>query len=198
MATSTKSNGLDTCITVVSGLPRSGTSMMMQVIASGGIPVLVDAHRPADDDNPKGYFEFAPIKRLHKDNTWVDQGLGKVMKVVTPLVPFLPENFSYRVVMMHRPVEEVLASQKAMLDRRGEKHDPSMDSKMAEVFRGEVKRVAQWLSDRPQFHVLDVSYNEFVANPEAWISRVNEFLGGALDAVAMKGAIDPKLYRQRR
>ncbi|HNY87520.1 MAG TPA: hypothetical protein PKN23_13545, partial [Candidatus Hydrogenedentes bacterium] len=106
-------------IVVVSGLPRSGTSMMMRMLAAGGMPLFTDGVRAADSDNPLGYFEHEAVKRLREDASWVPGAAGKAVKVVSALLPALPEGFQYRVILMRRPLEEVLASQRRMFGRRG-------------------------------------------------------------------------------
>src|SRR3569833_79554 len=106
-------------ITVVSGLPRSGTSMMMQMLAAGGMPMLTDGVRGPDPDNPRGYFAFGPVKRTPQDARWLAGAPGKAVKVVHSLLPALPGGYEYRVLFMLRDMHEVLASQDTMLRRLG-------------------------------------------------------------------------------
>jgi Sulfotransferase domain len=183
-------------LTIVSGLPRSGTSLMMKMLEAGGLPVLVDNVREADVDNPRGYYEFEPVKALKSDASWVAPALGKAVKMVYLLLMDLPSDQEYRILFMRRNLEEVLASQKAMLDRMG-KPSPLDDAKMAALFRDGLARFEGWVKDRPNFHVLDVSYNGLVTDPAPIITEVDRFLGGGLDRHAMSRVVDPTLYRNR-
>ena len=114
-------------IVVVSGLPRSGTSLMMQMLQAGGMPLLIDDLRPADTDNPNGYWEYEPVKRLQQDNSWIPQAEGKAVKVVSALLQYLPPQHTYKIIFMQRPMQEVLASQTVMLERRGEQSGKADD-----------------------------------------------------------------------
>jgi hypothetical protein len=185
-------------IVVVSGLPRSGTSMIMKMLEAGGLPVLTDGLRAADEDNPKGYYEVERVKNLaqESDKRWLSQAKGKGVKVISYLLRSLPADLNYRVVFIRRELEEVLASQKKMLDRRGEAHDLAPE-KMRELFQDDVWRSTWLLKNRPQFESLEVSYTEILARPEEQARRINAFLGGRLDARAMAAAVDPALYRNR-
>lgn len=185
-------------VTVVSGLPRSGTSMMMQMLAAGGMSLLADDVRGPDVDNPRGYFELEPVKRTATDPGWLDRAPGKAVKVVHLLLPDLPAGRHYRVVFMRRDMEEVLASQAAMLRRLGRVGADLTPSQLAEVFAGQVRRLRAWLAERPHFAVLDVDYRQVIDDPHGQVARVNDFLGGDLNEVAMAAVIEPTLYRQRR
>lgn len=184
-------------ITVVSGLPRSGTSMMMQMLAAGGMSALADDLRPPDPDNPRGYFEFEPAKRIRIDHAWVASALGRAVKLVHLLLPELPEGYRYRVLFMHRDIDEVLASQSAMLRRLGRRPAELDAKRLGEVFTGQVGRVREWLDRQPHVRTLHVNYRDVVAEPLPMAVRVNAFLGGILDALAMAAAVDPTLYRNR-
>jgi len=183
-------------VTIVSGLPRSGTSLMMRMLEAGGLPVLVDNLRAADVDNPRGYYEFEPVKRLKDDPGWVAQAAGRAVKMVYLLLLDLPPGHRYRVLFMRRNLDEVLASQKAMLDRLG-KSSPLDDERMAALFRDQIARFESWVQGRPEFRVLDVSYNAMVTDPAPLAAEVDRFLGGGLDLAAMAGVVDPTLYRNR-
>jgi hypothetical protein len=183
-------------LTVVSGLPRSGTSLMMKMLEAGGLPVLVDNVREADVDNPRGYYEFEPVKTLKADASWVAPALGKAVKMVYLLLMDLPSDQQYRILFMRRNIEEVLASQKAMLDRMG-KASPLDDARMAALFRDGLARFEAWVADRPNFRLLDVSYNGLVTDPTPIVAEVDRFLGGGLDCDAMSRVVDPSLYRNR-
>jgi hypothetical protein len=184
-------------ITVVSGLPRSGTSMMMQMLCVGGMAVLADDARPADADNPRGYFELGASKRIRQDSRWVAGARGKAVKLVHLLLSNLPEGFEYRVVFMHRDLGEVLASQRAMLDRHQLAGADLPPDRLADVFSAQLRRVRGWLDRQPHCSVLDVSYHDVITGPAAQAARVNQFLGGTLDERKMTAAVDPALYRKR-
>jgi hypothetical protein len=186
-------------ITVVSGLPRSGTSMMMKILEAGGIPPLTDQLRVADSDNPRGYYEFERVKQLDKgDIAWVPEAKGKVVKVISALLKHLPAGYDYRVLFVRRHMAEILASQRKMLVNRGEDPDKMDDAQMAALFEKHVKQVEQWLAEQRHIAVLYVHYSDILSEPLAQISRINEFLGGHLDTEKMAQAIDPSLYRNRQ
>lgn len=182
-------------VTIVSGLPRSGTSMMMRMIAAGGIPALTDGVRAADADNPHGYFEFEPVKRTKQDPSWLGQARGRVVKMVHLLLMDLPAGYDYRVVMMHRDPDEVIASQRKMLERAGRPSgDPGV---LRRVFAAQMDGVRRWLEASPHVRALDVSYNAMLADPRAEAARVATFLGLSGRTDAMAAAVDPSLYRNR-
>jgi hypothetical protein len=185
-------------VNIVSGLPRSGTSMMMRMISEGGIPPLVDNIRTADEDNPKGYFEFEPVKKTKEDASWLNDAPGKVVKMVYRLLYDLPDGHRYRVVFMKRKLEEVIASQNVMLERRGKGGGGLSDDAFIATFRKEIEKVEHWLADDPNFEVLYVNYNDMLSNPEPLVGQVNAFFGGELDADKMMNVVDPNLYRQRK
>lgn len=185
-------------IAIVSGLPRSGTSMMMRMIVSGGIPALSDGLRSADEDNPLGYFEFEPVKRTKLDSSWLDSAQGRVVKLVHILLPDLPLNHSYRVVMLHRDLDEVIASQQKMLTRSGKKGAQLPAATLKTVFGAQMDTVGRWLDSQPQFKRLDVRYERVIADPRAEAARVAEFLGIPGMADKMAAAVDATLYRNRK
>lgn len=185
-------------ITVVSGLPRSGTSMMMKALEAGGLPVLTDALRVADEDNPKGYYEVERVKQLDKgDTAWMADAQGKVIKVISALLEHLPAAYSYRVIFMQRALPEVLASQKKMLERRGEPTDRVSDEELTRLFTKHVQKVETWLRAQPNFQALTVDYNRMLADPQPWVRQINQFLEGRLDEARMIEVVDPALYRNR-
>jgi hypothetical protein len=192
------SNGDDQFITVVSGLPRSGTSMMMKMLEAGGIPPVTDEIREADEDNPKGYYEFERVKQMDQgDTTWVNDAQGKVVKVISALLKHLPAGQQYRVVFVRRNMPEILASQRKMLIRRGEDPDKMDDQQMSMLFEKHLKQVEEWLKAQPNFRVLYVHYSDVLADPIPHIAKINEFLGGKLDPQAMASVVDKSLYRNR-
>jgi hypothetical protein len=183
-------------VTAVSGLPRSGTSMMMQMLAAGGMPILSDNIRKADDDNLRGYYEFEPVKRTKDDASWLKEAQGKVVKLVYTLLYDLPADCAYRVVFMHRHLDEVLASQRVMLDRRGEKGATVSPDRLRRIFEGQLEKVRAWLARQPHFEVIHVDYHHVINDPESQARRIADFLGGKLDLALMAAAVDGSLYRQ--
>ncbi len=188
----------DEFVTIVSGLPRSGTSLMMQMIDKGGTPALKDEIRVADDDNPKGYYEFEPVKQTKQDPSWLERAGGTVVKMVYRLLYDLPPDYSYRVIFTRRRLEEVIASQNVMLERSGKQGGGLTDDKLLGVFRAEIDKSNRWLAEQPNFAVLYVDYNEMVKDPAPQVAKINEFLGGQLNTEAMLAIVDPTLYRQKR
>jgi len=185
-------------ITIVSGLPRSGTSMMMQAIEAGGIPVLCDHIRAEDDDNPRGYYEFEPVKKTKANSSWVPGARGMVVKVIYSLLYDLPSDYQYRVVFMERSMAEVLASQKKMLERRDQAGGGVPEEKMAALFRSQLVKFDHWISNQKNFSMLRVNYSDMIDDPEGAVDRVNFYLDGVLNRDAMIRAVDPELYRNRR
>lgn len=182
-------------ITIVSGLPRSGTSMMMRMLAAGGLPILADGERTADDDNPKGYYEFERVKKLKDgDFEWLPQAQGKVVKVVSPLLEYLPQGYPYRIVFMRRDLGEVLASQRKMMVHRGGAQEDSDDAQLERLYQKHLSQVGGWLQLYPH---IQVDYRSVIEGPGAQVARLVEFLGPELQAEAMLAVVDPGLYRQR-
>ncbi len=182
-------------IIVVSGLPRSGTSLMMQMLDRGGIPVVTDVIREADVDNPRGYYEFEQVKKIKEDASWVPSVRGKAVKMVSQLLYDLPASERYRVIFMERDLDEVLLSQEKMLARLNRSAAPRDEIKSA--FTKHLDRLRSWLQDQPHIAVLNVRYNDLVAHPEQLATQVSNFLGGQADVQAMAEAVDPSLYRNR-
>ena len=190
---------LSQIVTVVSGLPRSGTSMMMKLLEAGGLLPVTDNIRTADEDNPKGYYEFERVKQLPKgDVAWLPDAQGKVVKVIAALLPHLPGGYEYRVIFMQRAMSEVLASQRQMLIRRGEDPNKIPDDVIAKLFEKHLRQVNEWVSQQPHVARLDVNYNEMLKNPQPFIVQINAFLGGQLDVQRMATVVDPSLHRQRK
>lgn len=185
-------------IIVVSGLPRSGTSMLMRMLAGGGIPLVTDGERAADEDNPLGYFELERVKALggEGDQNWLAGSRGKAVKVISFLLEKLPRGYDYRVVFLNREIQEVLASQKKMLSRRGETAATS-DERMTELFEEHLRKVRRLLRDDARFETLPVPYAEVIADPGTQARRIARFVGVPADAAGMASAVDPSLYRNR-
>ncbi len=184
-------------ITIVSGLPRSGTSMMMQMLDTGGLEALTDHVRKPDEDNPKGYYEFEPVKRTKQDPSWVPTAVGKAVKMVYRLLYDLPAEYQYRVLFMRRKLEEVIKSQEIMLQRSGKSGGNLSDEEFIRLFAAEIDKCLKWMDAQPNFRYIQVDYNEMIADPRKQVARVVEFLDGDLDAEKMVGVVDPSLYRQR-
>jgi LPS sulfotransferase NodH len=182
---------------VVSGLPRSGTSLAMQMLHAGGIPAVTDGLRTQDDDNPRGYFEFERVKQLRTDKAWLDDAAGKAVKVIHLLLMELPDDRPYRVVFMQRDLREVVKSQSTMLARSGRAGGGLPPERLIAVYEQQLKAVDAWLAARPGFTVLRVPYSELVREPGAWVPQVADFLGRSLDRTAMHAAVDPTLHRNR-
>lgn len=192
-----ESTGQEGYITVVSGLPRSGTSMMMQILEAGGMPILADQHRAADEDNKEGYYELEAVKRLDKDARWVGSARGHAVKVISYLLPHLPAEFDYRIVFLERRLDEVLASQQQMLLRRGEPLKTDSDDEIRVVFERHLASVFQWMQSRPNIQYVAIDYNAVLSDPSPQIDRICRFLDVGLDARAMRQIVNPRLYRQR-
>jgi hypothetical protein len=185
-------------IILVSGLPRSGTSMMMRLLEAGGLELVTDGRRPADDSNPMGYFEDERIKRLQAgDHEWLESATGKVAKVVSPLLEYLPTQRCYKLLFMLRSVEEIVASQRRMLRHGGQDAGAVADAELADVYRKHLRRIESWLAAQPHLDTMYVRYRDVIEAPEVNAIRIGRFLGRQLDHRAMVGIVDPGLYRAR-
>jgi hypothetical protein len=170
---------------------------MMRMLEAGGMPILSDNIRRADADNPNGYYEFEPVKHLSQDSSWLRDAYGKAVKMVYRLLYELPLEHKYKVLMINRRIEEVVASQDAMLQHMG-KDKGTKRADLAKILQNDLDRVQAWLQSRPSFLVLNLNYNSIIGDPESAASALNEFLGGRLDTPAMSGVVDVSLYRHRR
>ena len=186
-------------IVVVSGLPRSGTSMLMKMLDAGGMQIMTDSERAADIDNPKGYFEYERIKNLENesDKSYVREGRGKVLKVISFLIKDLPDDNDYRVIFMRRDLDEVLVSQNKMIQRLGTSDSTAAEAAMKEAYRNDIVRTRLLCKNRPNFELIEISYTSTIENSAATARSVNVFLGGHLDEAAMRNAVDSSLYRNR-
>ena len=185
-------------ITIVTGVPRSGTSLMMQMLAAGGIPILSDGVRKPDESNPRGYFEFEPVKRLRSHNSWLTEANGRAIKIIHLLVRDLPVDgqYQYRVLLMKRSLEEVVASQHAMLARAGKAG--GNEASLRRVFAAQLGDLEQWMARHSCFRCLAVEHQRVVSAPDSVAAEVADFVGGGLDVVAMARVVDPSLYRHRK
>ncbi len=186
-----------TIITIVSGLPRSGTSMMMRMLEAGGMPVLTDRIREADDDNPRGYWEYEPVKKTKQDSSWLDTARGCAVKMISMLLFDLPPEYTYRIIFMRRDMCEILASQDRMLARMGKKKGVDDDDKMGRLFESHLKKVCDWLAKQDHFQVLYVNYLDALQRTDETACSVEAFVGQPLNRDAMIGAVEARLYRNR-
>jgi hypothetical protein len=184
-------------VTLVSGLPRSGTSMVMQMLHAGGMPIVTDGLRPPDPDNPRGYFEFERVKALRTDRAWLDDATGKAVKVIHMLLPELPADREYRVLFVERDLDEVLASQQKMLARLGRAGAALPRDRLRAAFESQCRQVREWLAQRPCFQVMPLAYAEVVADPNRAARTIRDWLGDGLDAARMAASVDAGLYRNR-
>ncbi|MCB1761460.1 MAG: sulfotransferase [Gammaproteobacteria bacterium] len=186
-----------TPVIVVSGLPRSGTSMLMQMLAAGGLALLTDAGRAADEDNPQGYFELERVRHLpHDDGHWLRDARGKAVKVVSTLLRELPDSNNYKVILMRRDLCEVLASQARMLTRRGEVHDIDQ-ARMRRLFEDDLWRATYLLEHAARFDCLEIDYAQVIEDPKGQAGRIADFVAAGLDVDNMAGVVDSALYRCR-
>ena len=185
-------------IIVVSGLPRSGTSMMMRMLDAGGLDTVVDGIREGDEDNPRGYFELERVKKLAKDDdkSWLAEAQGKTIKVISFLLKDLPDTFHYKIVFLNRHLDEVLASQEKMLQRRNEENKTD-DEAMKAAFEKHLRDVRALCRERDEIDILEVRYDQVVADAAGHAVKINAFLGGELDEAAMATAVESGLYRNR-
>ena len=186
-------------IVVVSGLPRSGTSMTMKMLEAGGLPPVVDGIRTPDEDNPKGYYEDERVKDLGKmdDKTWLENARGRAIKIISYLLKDLPQGHNYKILFMRRHLHEVLASQAKMLERRDATSEAS-DARMIEIYEDHLWKVNRLLQREPHLEALDVEYKAVLKDPRAEARRIHDFLGLPLDVEKMALVVDERLYRNRR
>lgn len=183
-------------ITIVSGLPRSGTSMMMRMLEAGEMEVVVDNLREADEDNPMGYYELETVKKIKEDDSWLDGVRGKAVKMVSMLLYDLPSNRTYKLIFMNRNIEEILASQRVMLERKGDK-SATNDEEMVKLFSEHLEEISKWLKEQKNIDVLYLNYKDVIENPFKNAHSINRFLNNTLNVEKMVQVIDKSLYRQR-
>jgi tetratricopeptide (TPR) repeat protein len=183
---------------VVTGLPRSGTSMLMQMLAAGGIDVLADGSRAADQDNPRGYFEFEPVKRLLRNSSWLSAARGKAVKIVVPLLSALlsalPPDLPCRVIFCERDLDEVLDSQECMLLHQG--RSPATRERRRRLkneYARTIDRVKAMLASRPRTLLLAIEHAAAIGDPLGAAQKVDGFLGGGLHPAKMSAAVDSAL-----
>jgi hypothetical protein len=187
-------------IITVSGLPRSGTSMLMKMLEAGGIEIVSDGLRTADNDNPKGYFELEKVKQLDKsmDKAWLKEFRGQAIKIVAYFLKHLPDSNNYKVIFINRNLEEVMTSQNKMLANRNKPIDPAGEKKMIQSFENHLWKIKNVVLNKPWFEVLYINHREVLTSPREQARRINRFLGGRLNEEKMAGVVDSKLYRNRK
>ena len=187
-------------VVVISGLPRSGTSLAMKMLEIGGLEVLTDGLRVADESNPNGYYELERVKRLNidEDRSWLAEARGKAIKIISFLLTYLPDSNDYQVIFMHRSLDEVIESQNSMLVERGEPIGATSDEDLSRLYGNHLKQVKSFLGARQFFDVLDVEYAKVLTAPRDEAARISQFLGRDLKVDRMAAAVDRQLYRHRR
>lgn len=181
-------------IIIVSGLPRSGTSMMMKILEAGGVEILTDNIRKADEDNPNGYYEFEKVKQIKTDKSWLSNAQNKAIKMVSALLKYLPSGYNYKIIFIERRIEEILASQKQMLLR---KDKPISDENITNSLLKHIKKVKAWLKKQSNIKFISINYNQVLSDPKKEVKRLNKFLNLNLDSEAMIKVVNPRLYRQK-
>ncbi len=184
-------------ITIVSGIPRSGTSLMMQMLQAGGMTLLYDDRRKADENNQRGYFEYEKVKRLMQDNSWLDQAEGKAIKIIAPLIHFLPDKFDYAVILMDRDMTEIINSQGKMLTKLGHKPMPSNNSALMKTFSRHIDKCKKFMLIKDNFRTLTMRYNDLILDSYTHAETVDRFLNINLNVKRMAGVVEPRLYRTR-
>jgi hypothetical protein len=184
---------------IVSGLPRAGTSMLMQMLEAGGIPVLTDAVRPPDVSNPRGYYELQRVKWLHTevDKSWLADGKGKALKIISFLLTQLPDVYRYQVIFMQRSLREIFASQNRMLDELGQQRGNATEDHLLRYYETHLVNVRSFLASRTCFATLGVNYGDVLSQPLEEAVRIGGFLGRQLDTLRMAGVVEARLYRNR-
>jgi hypothetical protein len=185
-------------IVVVSGAPRSGTSLMMQMLVAGGLVALTDGERATDADNPRGYFEWEAAKQLPREPQLIAQAEGGVVKVISSLVPSLPAGFQYKVIFMLRPLEQVAASQAAMIARRGMPGASVPVAAMRSALESHVAQTISYIRRRPEMELLTVDYEAVLTDGVSRCAAIRAFVGVELDVTAMMSAVDPSLHHHHR
>lgn len=188
---------MDTIITIVSGLPRTGTSMMMKVLKAGGMKIVADNIRKSDVDNPQGYYEYEMVKKIKEDTRWLKETKEKVFKMVSMLLYDLPSSENYKVIFMKRKMSEVLTSQRKMLERMGQNTNSQSDEEMWELYNKHLDGVAKWMKEQTNIDVLYINYNDFIEDPSEQIEMVSRFLNYKLNTEEAVKVVDKALYRNR-
>ncbi|MDZ7833036.1 MAG: sulfotransferase domain-containing protein [Desulfobacterales bacterium] len=184
-------------IYIVSGLPRSGTSMLMKMLEAGGIEILTDYRRTADVDNPKGYFEYEAIKKLAEDAEWINHIEAKGIKVISHLLPYLPRTQSYKVLFVLRPIEEVMLSQARMLERTGDTAGLEDQDKLARKFKDHLYTIRLWIAKQAHMECLFIKYRDIINAPQEYAEKISAFIQVPCNIQAMADVVDSRLYRNK-
>jgi len=184
-------------IIIVSGLPRSGTSMVMQLLEAGGLEILTDNIRAANEDNQQGYYELEIVKKLSEDDSFLKDAPGKVVKVISELLEYLPSDYAYKVVFVRRDMSEILASQKKMLARRGKPLDGISDQELSQLFEMSIDQARNWMNSQPNVDFLEINYNELMTNARQTVESLADFLGRNLQKEKMIAVPQQRFYRNR-
>lgn len=186
-------------IIIISGLPRSGTSMMAKMLEAGGVSVLVDNIREANEDNPNGYYEFERVKKLPEgDTAWLGKTQDKAVKVISALLKYLPDDYSYKILFMRRDINEIIASQNKMLENRSEAPSQVEEEELARMFNKHLDQVYGWLDQQPNIQYININYNQILHDPLPIINEIAQFLNVPLRVEEMAKIVTPSLYRQRQ
>ncbi len=188
---------MDNVITIVSGLPRSGTSMMMKILEAGGMEVVTDNIRKTDEDNIYGYYEYERVKKIKENNIWLKETRGKVLKIVSKLLYELPSNENYKIIFIKRKMNEILASQRKMLERMGKSTGGTSDGEMEMLFNKHLSKIAKYIEEKKYIDVIYINYNDFVKSPNVQIKTLNRFLNNKLNIEKAVKVVDKSLYRNR-
>lgn len=180
-------------IVLVSGLPRSGTSLMMQMLDKGGVEALVDGKREADDSNPKGYYEYEPVMSLHRDNSWMKKTKNKSLKVVAPLLKHIDPQFRYKIIFMKRDLNEVVKSQQKMIG----KSTDTLPITLLNSYQEQLNHIEVWKEKEPGVELIYIDYKEIIENPDKMSEKVENFIGKKLNKEKMAACVDKSLYRNR-
>jgi predicted AlkP superfamily phosphohydrolase/phosphomutase/tetratricopeptide (TPR) repeat protein len=188
----------DNPVIVVSGLPRSGTSLMMQMLEAGGVPIFSDNVRKPDENNPRGYYEHEAVKSMAKNKKWLSQTPGKAVKIVSHLLVHLPAKYNYKVIFMLRDLPEIVTSQHRMLVRKGKHREDVYPGRLEIVYKNHLRKASEWLKANHNAAVLYINHQDAINNPVDTAEKVKQFLGIDLDIVKMASVIDKKLYREKK
>ena len=188
---------MDNKVTIVSGLPRSGTSMMMQMLEACGLEILTDNIREADTDNPRGYYELECVKKIGEDASWLANAQGKAVKMISMLLSHLPSDYEFKIVFMLRNIEEVLLSQDKMMDRLNTSGAKLSQKEMANLYRRHLTQIQGWLEKQPNIEVLYLNYGDTLSDPDKVASQLVEFMGNSTPVQDIVATVDSSLYRNK-
>lgn len=188
----------DDSIIVVSGLPRSGTSMMMQILNALNVQLYTDNHRPADKSNPRGYYEHQDVKKLENDSTWLKYVKGKAVKIISPLLIHLPKNFQYKIIFMLRDINEIIHSQNKMLNNSAKNEEPTNPQILKTIFDKNILQIKKWQKENPNAKILYLNYVDFLNKAEDEVKKIQPFLNLEITPVNLSHIISRDLYRSRK